>query len=220
MENSLEQTDLPLVKKLGHALNRVQVAMRAESWEKSGDADLNPTQGQILLLINERANGLRLTEIAQELSVTAPTVSDSVTCLVEKGLLRKAKAKDDGRAIQIHLTAKGRRLVERFESVGSTIEAVLTSLPQEEQIRLYRTMLQMVRELQLAGKIPVARMCVTCRYFQPNSHKSQSRPHHCKLVDAAFGDRTLRSDCPDHELAQEPLATKNWEAYIAGSPAG
>ncbi|MER3418788.1 MAG: MarR family transcriptional regulator, partial [Chloroflexota bacterium] len=27
------------------------------------------------------------------------------------------------------------------------------------------------------------------------------RPHHCAFVDAPFGDRSIRLDCPDHAPA-------------------
>jgi DNA-binding MarR family transcriptional regulator len=215
MSNSLEKTDQPLSQKLGHALNRVQVAMRADSWEMCGQNDLNPTQGQILMLLGGRTNGLRLSEIASELAVSAPTVSESVATLVEKVYVRKGKAKDDGRAVTITLTAAGKRLAERLDAVGGTITTVLESLPEAEQIQLYRTMLRMVRQLQAAGRIPVSRMCVTCRYFRPNVHNDARRPHHCALVDAAFGDQTLRSDCPEHESADEHLAAQNWQSFIS-----
>ena len=217
MTNSLEMSDLPLSQKLGHALNRVQVAMRADSWEAFGESGLNPTQGQILVFLRQRAAGLRLSEIASELAVTAPTVSDSVATLVEKGYVRKDKAKDDARAISVRLTATGKRLVEQLDSVGDTIQGVLSCLPEAEQIQLYRTMLRMVRELQMAGKIPVTRMCVTCRYFRPNVHQDSHRPHHCALVGAAFGDRTLRSDCPEHEIADQHLAAQNWDSFVEAS---
>ncbi|MCA9215485.1 MAG: winged helix-turn-helix transcriptional regulator [Planctomycetales bacterium] len=214
MTNPLEATDAPLSHKLGHALNRVQVAMRAESWEACGQNGLNPTQGQIVVLLGQRAGGLRLRELADELAVSAPTISDSVSTLVEKGYVRKTKAKDDARAVTVRLTATGKKLVAKLDAVGETIETVLSALPESEQIQLYRTMLRMVRELQSAGKIPVARMCVTCRYFRPNVHHDPERPHHCALVDAAFGDRTLRSDCPEHETADAHLAEQNWKSFV------
>lgn len=217
MKNPLEQADQPLSQKLAHALGRVQIAMRADSWEEFGQQGLSPTQGQILILLAQRPTGLRLSEIAAELAVSAPTVSDSVRVLVDKGYVSKSRAKDDARAIAIRLTASGQRLVQRLDSIGGTVESVLASLPESEQIQLYRTMLRVVRELQASGKISVARMCVTCRYFRPNAHQDTERPHHCALVDAAFGDRTLRSDCPEHELADQHLAAQNWEAFASTS---
>ncbi|HNO78386.1 MAG TPA: MarR family winged helix-turn-helix transcriptional regulator [Phycisphaerae bacterium] len=215
MANALEKADLPLSQKLGHALNRVQVAMRADSWESFGQGGLKPTQGQILILLSERAAAPRLSEIASELAVSSPTVSDSVATLVEKGYVRKSKAKDDARAVAIQLTPAGKKLIKQLDSVGGAMQTILSCLPESEQIQLYRTMLRMVRELQVSGRIPVGRMCVTCRYFRPNAHKDSNRPHHCALVDLAFGDRTLRSDCPDHEAADEHLAAQNWESFAA-----
>jgi len=217
MANALEKTDQPLAQKLGHALNRVQVAMRADSWEECGEHGLNPAQGQILMLLGARPTGLRLNEIANELAVSAPTVSESVTTLVDKGFVSKGKAKDDARAVIVTLTAAGRRVIKRLDAVGGTIATVLDSLPEEEQIQLYRTMLKMVRQLQVENRIPVSRMCVTCRYFRPNVHKDTRRPHHCGLAGVAFGDQTLRSDCPEHEPADEHLATQNWETFTDGA---
>jgi DNA-binding MarR family transcriptional regulator len=213
MKNPLEQTDLPLARKLMHALSRVQVAMRAGDWEEFGHRGLNPTQGQILVLLYQRPGGLRVSEIAEELMVSAPTVSDSVRVLANKAYVNKAKVAEDGRAVMLRLTTKGHKLVERLDSVSGTIESALSSLPETEQLQLYRTMLRVVRELQANGKIPVARMCITCRYCRPQAHKNADRPHHCALVDAAFGDRTLRSECPDHEAADRHLAAQNWEAF-------
>jgi len=59
----------------------------------------------------------------------------------------------------------------------------------------------MIAALQEQGRIPVARMCPTCRFFRPNVHDDPERPHHCAFVDAPFGDRSVRIDCPDHEPA-------------------
>lgn len=200
-----------------HALARVQVATRAESWEEFGQRGLNPTQGQILTLLARRKSGLRLSEMAAEMAVSAPTVSESVRVLVGKGYVSKSKAKDDARAVALQLTASGRRLVKRLDSVSGTVQTVLASLPANDQVQLYRTMLRVIRELQVTGKIPVARMCVTCRYFRPHAHPDNDRPHHCALVDAAFGDPTLRSDCPEHETADQHLAAQNWESFVSRS---
>lgn len=213
MDRPLEQTDIELPKKLGHAFNRVQVAMRADNWEEFGQEGLNPTQGQILQLLGSRAAPLRLSDVAEELALSAPTVSDSVRVLVEKGYVNKAKSKADARAVALRLTSTGKRIVKRLDSPGKSLEIVLASLPETDQLQLYRTMLRVIRELQEKGRIPISRMCVTCRYFRPNVHKDAERPHHCSLVDDAFGDRTLRSDCPEHEVADKHLAEKNWEVF-------
>jgi len=76
-------------------------------------------------------------------------------------------------------------------------------LEKGEQTQLYSIFIKLIRELQDAGRIPVARMCHTCRYFQPEAHDSKSRPHQCNLVGVPLGVQTVRIDCPEHELVGE-----------------
>ncbi len=215
MNHPLEQTDLPLVEKLGHVMNRINTAMRADSWDAFGSSGLNPTQGQIVMLLGRQSSALRLSEIADELAVSAPTVSDSISSLAEKGLVKKKMAEDDGRAIAVSLTSLGKKLNGKLDSTGETIGLVLSRLPESEQIQLYKTLVRVVRELQSTGRIPISRMCVTCRYFRPNVHEDTKRPHHCALVNEAFGDQTLRADCPEYEAADEHLAVQNWETFVS-----
>ena len=213
MTNPLETTDRPLDEKLGHLLSRLSLAMRADSWDATAALGLNPTQGQILLLLYRRNAGLRLSEIAEELSVSSPTVSDSVTTLVEKEYVTKKRAVDDGRAIAVTLTAKGRKRVSKIEEKGDVVQVAIGALGSEEQLQLYRMLIRILRELQVQERISTGRMCVTCRYFEPNRHQNASRPHHCSLVGAAFGDKTIRSDCPEHEVASDETAEANWRRF-------
>ena len=213
MANALEQSDLPLAEKLGHALNRISLAMRADSWQATSEEGLNPTQGKILTLLGSRSGGLRLGDIATELAVSAPTVSDSVGALIEKGLVKKERANDDGRAIAVTLLPAGRLVAKKMQSGGDSIGFAIELLPDDEREQLYRSIIKLIRGLQVAKRIPVARMCVTCQYFRPRVHDDDQRPHHCALVDAAFGDRTIREDCPEHQVADEHLAEQNWKKF-------
>lgn len=226
MSNPLEHSDVALSEKIGHALNRISTAMRADTWDMATDQGLTPTQGQIIGVLANRRSGLRLSKIAAELVVSPPTVSDSIATLAAKGLVKKQKAKDDGRAIAVSLTAAGRRLSERLserlgEQPGDTSGAVATALAgltEPDQQRLFETLTKVIHSLQEQRRIPVGRMCVTCRYFQAGIHSDPQRPHHCALVDAPFGNGTLRVDCPEHERAAEDLAQKNWTIYTQSGP--
>lgn len=214
MANALENTDQPLDEKLGHLLNRLTTAMRADKWDATTALGLNPTQGQILMLLYRRQSALRLSEIADELAVSSPTVSDSVATLVEKEYVQKKRAADDARALAVTLTPKGRKRVSKIEESGDAVLVAVNALGPDDQVQLYRSLIRIVKELQGNGRIPVGRMCVTCRYFVPNRHKNANRPHHCSLVDAAFGDKTLRSDCPEHEEASSEQADENWRKFV------
>ena len=179
--NILEESDLPLPEKAAFALNRINIALRAENWEVTAELGINPTQKQILLLISQKNTGLRLSEIATELVISKPTVSDSVSALVEKELLTKEKAIDDARAIAVRLTSKGKRIAKKLNSPNQLISELIGRLAKVEQTQLYSMFLKLIQELQDLDRIPVARMCLTCRYFQPDVHGSKSRPHHCNF---------------------------------------
>jgi hypothetical protein len=77
----------------------------------------------------------------------------------------------------------------------------------------------MIRTLQERGRIPVARMCVSCTFFRPFRHDDRARPHHCAFVDAPFGDGELRLDCPDHAAAPTEQAARTWHAFRAPTAA-
>ena len=50
-----------------------------------------------------------------------------------------------------------------------------------------------IAALQRAGRIPVTRICLTCRYFDGYAHPGTNLPHHCHYVDARSG--TASCDC-------------------------
>lgn len=195
-EDERELADRTLV-----ALSKIGLALRSESWKDTAPRGLNPTQAQVLVVLERAGAGLRLSDVADRLGVSAPTVSASVSALERKGLVQKQPAEDDARAIDISLTRAGRAEAGRMaEWPDLLLGAVGVLDPQEEAVFL-KALLKIIRELQERGRIPPARMCITCRYFRPDVHDDAERPHHCAFVDAPFGDRNLRVDCADHEPA-------------------
>jgi hypothetical protein len=140
---------------------------------------------------------MRLSAIAQEIAVTAATASDAVTTLVEKGLVQKTKAVDDGRAIAISMTPQGQQVAKQVSDWPDFLLDAVSEMSQTEQEIFLRGLIKMIRKLQQQGQISVARMCVNCQFFRPNVYTNSDLPHHCEFVDAPFGDRNLQIDCPD-----------------------
>jgi DNA-binding MarR family transcriptional regulator len=181
-------------------LAKIGLALRNESWRRRGETGLTPTQAELLVLLRTADPlGVRLAELADGLGVTHATASESLRALHEKRLVRKARHPRDGRAIAVTLTERGRREAERETTWPDLFLAAAGSLTPEEQAVFLRGVVAMIRSLQEQGRIPVARMCATCRFFRPHVHGSAERPHHCAFVDAAFGDRELRLDCADYQ---------------------
>jgi DNA-binding MarR family transcriptional regulator len=116
------------------------------------------------VLLMQRKGPMRLGEIARETALTAATTSDAVSTLESKGLVEKRRALDDGRALALRLTARGRTAATRATQWPDFLAKAVGTLRDEEQSLFYRALLKTVRQLEVQSHIPPHRMCVTCGY--------------------------------------------------------
>jgi DNA-binding MarR family transcriptional regulator len=211
--------DEPLAQRVRTGLAKVGIALKQQAWAEAGGRGLTPTQGQVLALLRASPDGLRLGVLAEQLGVTEPTASDSVAALHRKGLVVKAPLAADGRAVVVRLSPAGVREAAAAAAWPDFLLEAVDELSAAEQAAFLRGLVTMIRTLQIRGRIPVARMCVSCRFFRPYRHHDASRPHHCAFVDAPFGDGELRLDCPDHAAAPPEQAAATWHAFRAPTTA-
>jgi DNA-binding MarR family transcriptional regulator len=183
--------------KLVAALERIGQALRVQMWDTAKRHRLSPTQLQVLLrLANDPAARRRIGSIAAELDVTHPTVSDAVAALRRRGLVAR---ETPSRRAPLALTKSGRELAETLVDWDVRTLRELGELSATEKQATLRLLLDLIARLQRAGAITVARMCVTCRFFQRDAHRGTPRRHHCALVDMPLADGELRVDCAEHE---------------------
>jgi DNA-binding MarR family transcriptional regulator len=198
-----EPPQISLQQRVVIGLSKVGLALKSQSWQDAGQYGVTPTQGQILSLLRSKgAAGMRLSTVANELGVSAATTSDAVTTLVEKGLVQKNKAIDDGRAIAISLTSDGQEIAEQSVGWSDFLLDAVNELSEKEQEVFLQGLIKIIRKLQQQKQISVAGMCINCQFFRPNVYADLEHPHHCAFVDAPFGDRDLQLDCPDQIPAE------------------
>jgi DNA-binding MarR family transcriptional regulator len=212
---AFDATSEPTAKRVTHGLAKIGLALKSRAWKNAGCERVTPTQGQVIALLKGLPAGLRLSAVAEMLGVTAPTASEAVAALVAKGLVARGASPDHPRALALRLTPEGEAVAARIADWPDfLIRAVATLSPQEQTVFL-RGLVKMIRMLQEAGDIPIQRMCVTCRYFRPNTHPDDPLdPHHCAFVDAPFGDRHLRLDCGEHAEADAETRTAAWARFL------
>jgi DNA-binding MarR family transcriptional regulator len=208
----------PIARRVTTGLAKIGLAARSRAWQAAGGQGLTPTQGQILALARARPGGVRPSDLAAALGVTPATITDALAALERKGLVERVRATDDGRARSVHLTDRGLQEAEAAAGWADFLLDAVDAMTPAEQAVFLRGLMKMIRTLQLRNQIPVQRMCSTCRYFQPHRHPDADRPHHCGFVDAPFGDRNLRLDCPDHDPAGVADAAEIWEAFVGDGP--
>jgi len=206
----------PIETRVVTGLEKIGAALRTEAWRGATADGLTPTQGQALVLLQDEEHGLRLTPISMALGVSAATASDALGALVKKGLVERGADPVDRRAAAFRLTPAGRDAATRSAEWPDFLVDAVTDLDPTERTVLYGSLVKIIRAIQDAGAISVQRMCVSCRYFQPNARPDDAaRPHVCGLVGAPFGDGHLRLDCREHEMASREDRDALWRRYIA-----
>ncbi|MGF7174829.1 MarR family winged helix-turn-helix transcriptional regulator [Azospirillum doebereinerae] len=215
METPKNPTELS--HRIREGLSRVAMAMRIDDWRRSKATGLNPTQLSILDLLEGRAGGMGVKDIAAQLGVAQPTATDSIAALERKGFVLKRGTEGDRRAVNVDIAAEGRSALQADGAARSSAEQAVEALPIDEQQDLLVTLVKMIRHLQSLDVIPIQRMCTTCRYFAPFVHADAAHPHHCHFVNAAFGQRDLRIDCREHETADPASRAATWDAFRQGS---
>ena len=195
-----EVPGVPPAQQLLVGLARLGQAIRIDAWRNNGPHNLSPLQSDIVTFLAEEAVPRRQGDIVAALASTPPTVSDAVKSLRAKGLLEGVRDQKDARAIVVRLTPEGESEARRLGDVSRVMSEAFSVLSEADLAAMLRGTTAVVKGLQDRHAIPVSRMCLTCRFFQPNAHPEDAdHPHHCGFVDAPFGDAELRVTCPDHQ---------------------
>jgi DNA-binding MarR family transcriptional regulator len=202
----------PIARRVTAGLAKIGLVLRSRAWKGAGTAGVTPTQGHALGLLRDAPDGMRLAALAKLLGISAPTASDAMNALVAKGLVAKMPGADR-RSISLVLTAEGEGAADRTREWPGFLAEAVDTLPPDEQAGLLRGLVKVIRALQVKGDIPPQRMCVSCHYFRPCAHEDRLNPHHCAYVDAAFGDRHLRLNCGEHQIASADEQEVHWRRF-------
>jgi DNA-binding MarR family transcriptional regulator len=182
------------------ALERLGEVFRLLLREKAQVHGLSPIQTRFLVyLLHHGVELRRVSQLAREFGLTQATVSDAVDSLEAKGFIGREPWPADRRVVTLRLTPEGELLAAELSTWADPIrEHLRNSSPGESEV-VMRFLMQLIGSLQRSGVITVARMCVTCRFFQPDIHPDADSPHHCGLLDVPLAGSDLRIDCPEHE---------------------
>lgn len=199
-------------------LSKIGMALKSKASKHAPAAGVSPTQAQILVQLQDRPDGQRLSQVAESLGITLATASEAASSLAGKKLIKRLPDPADRRASRLSLTRQGRSAAERVSDWPDFMLKAVDALDPAEQAVFLRALVKMIRALQDNGEISVQAMCATCRYFRPFAHAGDAvRPHHCAFVDAPFGDTQIRLDCRDHVPAEIEQRNHQWARWLAGA---
>jgi DNA-binding MarR family transcriptional regulator len=188
--------------KIAAALERLAQAFRVLLWEQNKTCNLSPIQIQLLVyLLFHAPDQSTIGQLAREFTLTPATVSDAITSLEKKALVRREWREADRRIASVLLTAAGRKTARQLSTWANVLQENIAEFAPEEKVVVMKFLMRLIESLQQAGVITIARMCITCKFFQPHAHPGSVSPHHCKLLDKPLAVSELRLDCLEHQLA-------------------
>ena len=136
-------------------------------------------------------------ELARELDVSDPTVSDALAALRRKGLVERSADPADRRRQVLRLTAPGHSAGTAVSRWTAPAEVATSGIPQADGEALLSALLDVLARMEAAGLISVTRACTTCAHFSRD--KATGRPVlHCGYFGSALRPSDLRVDCAQH----------------------
>lgn len=189
-------SDADLDRKVLAAVERLGRALRAARQQVATRHQLSLLGLSVIETLTD-GRPRRVGDLAGELDVTQPTVSDAVTTLQSRGLTGRHRDPDDLRSSLVTLTDDG-------AAIGSDVAAELQPVLAAEsgtatdRATALRVLLGEIARLQHAGVITVNRSCLTCLHYQP---PGMGAPAHCLLLGTDLHDEDLRVDCAEYDTA-------------------
>src|SRR5918997_2112464 len=111
------------------------------------ELEITLPQAQALRVL--RRGPLQTGQLAAELRISAPAITQLTDRLIRKGLIERSAAADDRRCVIVALSAEGRRLVDSFRQRRRKIfNEALANLSEAERRQAFEVLEKVVKALE------------------------------------------------------------------------
>jgi DNA-binding MarR family transcriptional regulator len=121
--------------------------------KRSDNIDLSINEMHMLEAVGKGKNKPKtISEIAEDLGITLPSVTVAINKLVKKGYVEKLRGEEDARIVYVTLTKQGKKIdsVHRYFH-ESMVRSIISGMSEQEQQVLYQGILKL--DLFLKKKI-------------------------------------------------------------------
>lgn len=113
--------------------------------KRSDKIDLSINEMHMLEAVGKGKNHRRtISELAEELNITLPSVTVAINKLMKKGYVEKVRGEEDGRIVYVSLTRMGKKIdsVHRYFH-ESMVRSIIRDMTEEEQQILYKGVMKL-----------------------------------------------------------------------------
>ena len=126
-----------------YLIRRVQLLTYARLEQALAEFGLTVAQYTLLSLLAQRT-GMSAAQLSRRFAVTPQSMTEIITALEKKRLIRRQSAPANRRILLVSLTAAGRTLTERCEAVVDRVEAELLAALSAPELAAFRRALAAV----------------------------------------------------------------------------
>ena len=113
--------------------------------KRSDKIDLTINEMHLIESVGKGKNKQRtISEIAEDLGITLPSVTVGINKLMKKGYVEKIRSEEDARIVYVSLTRMGQKIdsVHRY-SPESLVRSIIRDMSEEEQQALYKGIMKL-----------------------------------------------------------------------------
>lgn len=113
--------------------------------KRSDKIDLSINEMHMLEAVGKDKDRRRtISELAEELNITLPSVTVAINKLMKKGYVEKVRGEEDGRIVYVSLTRMGKKIdsVHRYFH-ESMVRSIIRDMTEEEQQILYKGVMKL-----------------------------------------------------------------------------
>ncbi|MCG6956800.1 MAG: MarR family transcriptional regulator [Gemmatimonadetes bacterium] len=130
--------------------------------EEASDTQLALSQLKLLMLISPSQYRLKVTDVADFLDVSNAAASRAIDRLVQRGLVHRAIAPDNRRAVDLSLTNEGKELIRHFQELRDReVTRLLGDYP-ADKLRTMARLLDEASVLMLDLDEAAEQQCLRC----------------------------------------------------------
>ncbi|NIM48231.1 MAG: MarR family transcriptional regulator [Gemmatimonadales bacterium] len=150
-----------------------------EQLHEVADDRLTFSQLKLLKMVSLTDN-YTVSDVAAFLGVSNAAASRAVDRLVKRGLVDRAEAEADRRAVRLSLTATGRQLLERYDAASERVLQILFGDLSQDQLRRTAKLLDQLSVTIVERSAERSEVCMRCGiHFRDRCLLRQSREHNC-----------------------------------------
>ncbi|NOR70880.1 MAG: MarR family transcriptional regulator [Methylomarinum sp.] len=181
-------------------IERISTLLRSEERKKYSALGLQPVHGQVLdYLSNCNKHSDTPATVAEFLSLTKGTVSQSIQVLERKGYLEKQQDTEDRRSIHLKLLPSGHDLVAEFKPLD-IFQKAEEQVAQQKFSSLGDALKQTLIALQQSNHSKTFGLCNTCSHFA-----EEDNHYLCHLTKEPLEYPDINKICKEHTLPTEQI---------------